>query len=186
MKRGFMNKKNVLLYMLALIAAFVVGCGGAFILRYIDEHEITPLEGGKTIEFADFGLSMSIPEDFRVFDETQASLDAGSDVLYAGRIGQGEDILHLYCYENAIGDDLANHKTQDVVAHYMSAGATQVRMREFGGVPFICYRAEVLTEEGETQIWDSYETWNARVQIVFETQTAPNAILPILATIDFD
>lgn len=180
-----MNRKNVLYYLLALAAAFVIGCGGALLLRYIDAHEITPLEGGKAIDFADFGFAMNVPEDFRVFDETQASLDAGNDVLYAGTIGQGEDILHLYCYENAIGDDLANHKAQDVVTHYMSAGATEVRMRAFGGRPFICYRAEVVTEEGETQIWDSYETWNERVQIVFETQTAPDRVLPILATIFF-
>ena len=180
-----MKNKNVRLYLLALAACFLIGCCAARVLSYMDSHEYAPLEGGKTIEFADFGFTMSLPEDFRVFDQTQASLDAGNDILYAGMLGQGERLLNLYCYENAMGDHLAAHDPQDVVTHYMNAGATEVRMREFGGRPFICYRAAVVTEEGETQRWDSYETWNERVQIVFETQSSPADILPILATIDF-
>ena len=180
-----MKKNDVIRYCLALAACFLIGCGAVLALSYMDSHEYTPLEGGKSVEFADFGFTLSVPEEYRVFDQTQASLDAGNDVLYAGMIGQGEDLFYLYCYENAVGDSLADHKPGDVVAHYMNAGAADVRMREFDGVPFICYRAEILTEEGETQRWDSYETWNERVQIVFETQTAPASILPILATIDF-
>jgi len=181
-----MNRKNVIRYCLALAACFLIGCGAVLALSYIDSHEYAPLEGGTPVEFADFGFTLSVPEDFRVFDQTQASLDAGNDVLYAGMLGQDENVLHLYCYENAMGDNLAGHDPQDVVTHYINAGATDVRMREFGGEPFICYRAEIITEEGEAQRWDSYETWNEHVQIVFETQSAPASVLPILATIDFE
>ena len=66
----------------------------------------------------------------------------------------------------------------------MSAGATQVRMRDFGGRRFICYRAAVLGPDGE-ESWDSYETWNKHVQITFETRMPPAKVLPILATIEF-
>ena len=181
-----MKNKNVRLYLLALAVCFLIGCGAVLALSYMDSHEYAPLEGGKAVEFTDFGFTMSVPEDYRVFDQTQASLDAGNDVLYAGMIGQGDHLLYLYCYENTVGDNLQDHSPKDVVAHYMNAGATDVRMREFDGVPFICYHAEVTAEEGETQRWYSYETWNGREQIVFETQSAPADILPILATIDFE
>ena len=181
-----MKRKHILLYLLALAAAFIIGCGAVAALFYMDSHEYTPLEGGQSVSFADFGFSLSVPEDFRIFDETQARLDAGNDVLYAGRLGKDDTVLHLYCYENTEGDDLAAHDPQDVVTHYMSAGAAEVRMRDFGGRPFICYRAEVLAEDKGIEIWDAYETWNPRVQIVFETQAAPRDVLPILATIQFD
>ena len=186
MRFALMKNKNVCLYLLALAVCFLIGCGAVLALSYMDSHEYAPLEGGKAVEFTDCGFTMSMPEDYRVFDQTQASLDAGNDVLYAGRLGKDDTVLHLYCYENTAGDDLAAHDPQDVVTHYMSAGAAEVRMRDFGGRPFICYRAEVLAEDKGFQIWDAYETWNPRVQIVFETQAAPRDVLPILATIQFD
>lgn len=180
-----MNRKAAFHYILALAAAFMLGCVGTLVLSYIDRHEITPLQGGKTVDYSDFGFSMSVPEDAVVLDQTQESLEGGNDVLYAGTITSGQDVLHLYIYENAEGDNLAEHKPQDVVTHYMSAGAIDVRMREFGGRPFICYRANVLFEEGHVEVWDSYETWNERFQFVLETQAQPDSVLPILATITF-
>lgn len=180
-----MNRKAVFQYVLALAAAFMLGCVGTLALSYIDRHEIAPLEGGRSVAFSDFGFSLSVPDDAVVLDQTQESLEGGNDVLYAGTITSDEDILYLFIYENAAGDDLAAHEQQDVVTHYMSAGATDVRMRKFGGRPFICYRANVLFEEGRVEVWDSCETWNSEFQIVFETQVPPERVLPILATITF-
>lgn len=180
-----MNKKNVFQYILALIACFLLGIALASFLRMLDSRKIEPLSGGQTLDFADFGFSMHVPESAIVRDHTLDNLEAGGDALYAGSITTQEDgVLYLFCYENAAADSLENHRKQDVVSHYMSAGATNVRIRDFGGRPFVCYRASVLGTDGE-QLWDTYETWNERVQISFETRMSSNDVLPILATLDF-
>ena len=103
----------------------------------------------------------------------------------SGSASGRDGTLYLFCYENATGDRLADYPDQDVVTYYMSAGATSVRTRIIGGRKFVCYRAVVLTEEGE-QTWDTYETWDEALQISFETQMAESTVLPMLATIAFE
>ena len=181
-----MNKKNVFQYILALVAFFLLGMALAFGLRWFDMQKIEPIEGGQMLEYPDFGFTMRVPESAIIRDHTLDNLEAGGDALYAGSITTQEDgVLYLFCYENTTADSLANHQKQDIVSYYMSAGATDVRMRKFGGRPFICYRANVLFEEGRVEVWDSCETWNSEFQIVFETQAPPERVLPILATITF-
>lgn len=180
-----MNRKNVLQYVLSLIIFFLLGIALASCLRMLDMKDIEPLSGGQTLNYADFGFSMRVPESAIVRDHTMDNLDAGGDALYAGSITTQEDgVLYLFCYENTAQDSLENHREQDVVSHYMSAGANDVRIRDFGGRPFVCYRANVLGTDGE-QLWDTYETWNERIQISFETRMASDDVLPILATLDF-
>jgi len=180
-----MTKKNVLLYVLALILFFLLGLGLALGLRALDMRKITPLEGGQQLDFADFGFSMHVPEDAIVRDHTLENDENDPYTLYAGSFTTQDDgVLYLFCYENPERDTLKDHNEQDVVTHYMSAGATDVRMRDFGGRRFICYRASILGPDGE-EIWDTYETWNERVQITFETRMQPSNVLPVLATIEF-
>ena len=180
-----MNKKNTLLYILTLVVCFLFGLLFTLGLRMMDMRSVKPLQGGQTLAYTDFGFTMRVPETSIVRDHTEENYQGGADALYAGSITTQEDgVLYLFCYENTEHDNLAAHDERDVVAHYMSAGATQVRTREFGGRRFICYRASILGPDGE-ELWDTYETWDERLQITFETRMSPDNVLPILATIVF-
>ena len=177
-------KKNTLLYILALALCFAVGCGVTLCLRYQDAQEVKPLSGGQTWDLSVFGFSMRVPEDAVIADHSRENAELGGNALYAGSSSGKDGTLYLFCYENETGDRLDSYEDQDVVSYYMSAGATSVRTRIIGGRKFVCYRAQVLTEEGE-QTWDTYETWDEQLQISFETQMAESIVLPMLATLDF-
>ena len=177
-------KKNTVLYILALILCFAVGCGVTAVLRTIDAQEIKPLSGGQVWDLSTFGLRLRVPQDAVIADHSRENAEQGGNALYAGSSAGKDGTLYLFCYENEAGDRLVSYADQDVVSYYMSAGASSVRTRIIAGRKFICYRAQVLTEEGE-QAWDTYETWDETLQISFETQMDESIVLPILATIDF-
>ena len=178
-------KKDTLLYILALIVCFLVGCGIALGFKIADSQEIKPMQGGQAWDLSAFGFSMRVPEEAAIADHTRENAELGGNALYAGSAAGKDGTLYLFCYENETGDNLADYPDQDVVSYYMSAGATSVRTRIIGGRRFICYRAVVLTDEGE-QTWDTYETWDEQLQISFETQMAESVVLPMLATIEFE
>jgi len=177
-------KKDTLLYILALLVCFVLGCGIALGFKIVDSQEIAPMKGGQIWDLSAFGFAMRAPEDAVISDHTRENAELGGNALYAGSAAGKDGTLYLFCYENETGDSLSDYPDQEVVSYYMSAGATSVRTRVIGSRRFICYRAVVLTEEGE-QTWDTYETWDETLQISFETQMQPDIVLPILATIDF-
>ena len=177
-------KKNTILYILALILCFFIGCGAALLLRYMDAQEIKPLSGGQTWDLSTFGFTMHVPEDATIADHSRENIELGGNALYAGSSTGKDGALYLFCYENETGDRLDSYDDQDVVSYYMNAGASSVRTRMLAGRKFICYRAHVLTEEGE-QAWDTYETWDEMLQISFETQMDESVVLPMLATIQF-
>ena len=177
-------KKNTILYILALILCFGIGCGATLFLRHLDAQEIRPLSGGQRWDLSALGFSMRVPEDAVIADHSRENAEQGGSALYAGSSAGKDGTLYLFCYENESGDRLDSYPDQDVVSHYMSAGASSVRTRMIGGRKFICYRAHVLTEDGE-QAWDTYETWDEALQISFETQMDESIVLPILATIEF-
>ena len=177
-------KKDTLLYIAALIGCFLFGCCITLGFRIMDSQEIKPLKGGQAWDLSLFSFGMRVPEDAVISDHTRENAELGGNALYAGSANGRDGTLYLFCYENAEGDSIADYPDQDLVTYYMSAGATSVRTRIIGNRRFICYRAVVLTEEGE-QEWDTYETWDEKLQITFETQMQPDVVLPMLATIDF-
>ena len=177
-------KKNTLLYILALVVCFALGCAVSLGLKLFDSQAIRPLKGGQLLDLSAFGFTLRVPEDAVIGDHTQDNAKLGGNALYAGSAGGKDGTLYLFCYENETGDRLADYPDQNVVTYYMSAGATSVRTRIIGGRKFVCYRATVLTEQGE-QTWDTYETWDETLQISFETQMAEGVVLPILATLEF-
>lgn len=177
-------KKNTILYVLALVLCFAVGCGAALLMRHMDTQEIRPLSGGQVWDLNMFGLSLRVPEDAVIADHSRENAELGGNALYAGSSTGKDGTLYLFCYENETGDRLDSYDDQDMVSYYMNAGASSMRTRIIGGRKFICYRAHVLTEEGE-QAWDTYETWDETLQVSFETQMDESVVLPILATIEF-
>jgi len=177
-------KKNTLLYILALVVCFALGCGGALCLRIIDNQEIKPMQGGQMWDLSTFGFTIRVPEDAVIADHTRENAELGGNALHAGSASGKDGTLYLFCYANETGDRLEDYPDQDLVSYYMSAGASSVRTRVIGGRRFICYRASVLMEDGE-QTWDTYETWDQTLQISFETQMSENIVLPILATLEF-
>jgi len=177
-------KKNTVLYILALVLCFAIGCGAALLLRYMDAQTIKPLSGGQIWDLSVLGFSLRVPEDTVIADHTRENLEQGGKALYAGSSAGKDGTLYLFCYANESGDRLDSYDDQDLVSYYMGAGASSVRTRIIGGRKFICYRAHVLTEEGE-QAWDTYETWDETLQISIETQMNESVVLPILATIEF-
>ena len=72
-----------------------------------------------------------------------------------------------------------------LVAGALGLHADDVRLRTLGGRRFVCYSAVVEAQDG-AQTWFTYETWDAAHQVTFETRMSDAAVLPILATIDFD
>ena len=178
-------KKNTLLYLLALAGCFLLGCAVSLGLRFFDSQAIKPLRGGQVWDLSTFGFTMRVPEEAILADHTRENAELGGNALFAGSAEGKDGTLYLFCYENESGDRLEDYPDQDVVSYYMSAGATSVRTRIIGGRKFVCYRAVVLTDEGE-QTWDTYETWDETLQVSFETQMAEGAVLPMLATIQFD
>ena len=177
-------KKDILLYIAALIGCFLLGCCVTLGFRIADSREIKPLKGGQIWDLSSFSFSMRVPEDAVISDHTQENAALGGNALYAGSSSGHDGTLYLFCYENEESDNIADYPDQDLVSYYMNAGAVSVRTRIIGGRRFICYRAIVLTEEGE-QAWDTYETWDETLQVSFETQMQPDVVLPMLATIDF-
>ena len=178
-------KKNTLLYLLALAGCFLLGCAVSLGLSIWDSQTIKPMKGGQVWDLSSFGFTLRVPEDAVLGDHSRENAELGGNALYAGCASGRDGTLYLFCYENATGDRLADYPDQDVVTYYMSAGATSVRTRIIGGRKFVCYRAVVLTEDGE-QTWDTYETWDETLQISFETQMAESTVLPMLATIAFE
>ena len=177
-------KKNTVLYILALILCFLIGCGTTLLLRYMDVQEIKPLSGGQTWDLSLFGFTMRVPEDAVIADHSRENTELGGNALYAGSSTGKDGTLYLFLYANETGDSLKDYADQDVVSYYMSAGADSVRTHMISGRKFVCYRAYVLTEEGE-QAWDTYETWDNMLQISFETQMDESVVLPMLATLEF-
>lgn len=177
-------KKDTLLYIAALVACFLIGCGVTLGFKLADSQEIKPLKGGQNWNLSQFALSMRVPEDAVISDHTRENAELGGNALYAGSSNGKDGTLYLFCYANEEGDQITDYADQDLVSYYMNAGATSVRTRIIGDRRFICYRTVVLTEEGE-QTWDTYETWDHMLQISFETQMHPDVVLPMLATLSF-
>ena len=148
----------------------------------IEDAEVLDLFGGTgalALEALSRGAKCAV-----ISDHSRENAELGGNALYAGSSAGKDGTLYLFCYENETGDRLDSYDDQDVVSYYMSAGASSVRTRIIAGRKFVCYRAHVLTEEGE-QAWDTYETWDETLQVSFETQMDESVVLPILATIDF-
>jgi len=177
-------KKNTVLYILALVVCFTLGCSGALALRILDSREIKPMQGGQNWDLSAFGLHIRVPEDAEIADHTRENAELGGNALYAGSAAGKDGTLYLFCYANETGDRLDSYPDQELVSYYMGAGASSVRTRIIGGRRFVCYRASVLMEDGE-QTWDTYETWDESLQVSFETQMPESVVLPILATLEF-
>lgn len=177
-------KKNTLLYLLALLGCFLLGCAVSLGLSFGDSQTIKPMKGGQLWDLSAFGFTLRVPENAALGDHTRENAELGGNALFSGSAAGKDGTLYLFCYENATGDRLEDYPDQDVVSYYMSAGASSVRTRIIGGRKFVCYRAVVLAEDGE-QAWDTYETWDETLQITFETQMPESAVLPVLATIAF-
>lgn len=182
-----MTRKNVLTYLAALALMFAFGCGAALLLRLWDAHEanIMPLAGGQLLDLSALGITLRAPEGATLTDYTQDNLAYGGQARFAGSLDEGQDALRIFIYDNAQGDDIAAYSAQELVTYYMGAGASDVRVREIAGRPFVCYRAQAAGEDGVTQAFDTYETWSPGRYIVFETQMASGDVLPILTTLTF-
>lgn len=181
-----MSKKNKIIYALCVVGCFALGCLLAMGLNAYDRNDerIIPITGGQTIDFSSYGFTLTVPDDFAMNDYTTNNIAEGGNALFAGCAYGDAGELYIFCYDNDSRDSLSTYGEQEVVSYYMNAGATDVRLRTLGGRRFICYRAQV-EEDGQTQIWDTYETWNEEIQLSFETRMAPQSVLPILATIEF-
>lgn len=181
-----MNKKTILHFIAAMAACFAIGCAMAGVVHLYDLTFDTPapITGGQTIDFSAYGFTLTVPDGYALNDYTTSNFAEGGNALFAGCAYYEGNELYIYCYKNEAGDDLSDYPEQDIVTHYTSAGAVDVRFRTLGERPFICYTVSVLGDEG-TETWYTYETWDEGHQLVFETRMSPSAALPILGTIAF-
>ena len=181
-----MKKKTVFQFLAALLCCFCLGCGAVVCLHVYDAYfdAPAPLSGGQTIDFSTYGFTLTVPDTYALNDYTTNHIAEGGDALFAGcAYGEGQE-LYLYCYANEQGDNMESYSEQEMVNYYTTAGAREVRMRTFGGRRFICYRWDIHTENGY-ETWDTYETWNEDIHLVFETRMNPWVALAILQTITF-
>ena len=181
-----MNKVSLLKYLAALLCCVLLGCGVVLCLHLYDTHfdMPAPLSGGQTIDFSSYGFTLTVPDGYALNDYTTNNFAEGGDALFAGCAYGGGQELYIFCYANAQGDSIHDYSEQELVSHYSAAGALEVRTRSFSGRQFITYRSEVHTENG-LETWDSYETWDKDIHLVFETRMNPWDALPILQTITF-
>lgn len=181
-----MKQHPVFKFIVALVCCLLIGCAAALGLYLYDRHFDlpAPIMEGQTIDFSTYGFMLTVPDSYALNDYTTNNFAEGGDALFAGcAYGDGQE-LYLYCYANGEGDNIATYSDQELVSHYMSAGAQQVRTRTLGGRTFICYRVEVAMQDG-TEIWDTYETWDETNHLVIETRMSPRDALAILQTIAF-
>ena len=101
-------KKNTVLYILALILCFAVGCGVTAVLRTIDAQEIKPLSGGQVWDLSTFGLRLRVPQDAVIADHSRENAEQGGNALYAGSSAGKDGTLYLFCYENEGGLTVKN------------------------------------------------------------------------------
>ncbi|MBP3657481.1 MAG: hypothetical protein J6K32_12415 [Clostridia bacterium] len=181
-----MNRKYFLQYVLSLVVCFLAGCAIALGLRLYDAHSetVTPIAGGQTIDFSEYGFILTVPDSYSMADYTTNNHAEGGEALFAGCVfGDGHE-LYIFCYDNASGDRLDSYGEQEVVSHYIAAGAQDVRLRTLGGRRFLQYSA--IVQNGDAiETWHTYETWDESHQISFETRMSAQDALPILATITF-
>lgn len=169
-------------YIIALIVVFILGCVAAFALRSYDAHKDAPepITDAQLFDIASAGFTLSAPQGFGL-SEYQAS----EGILFSGMLSDGEQTLLLFCYANESGDSIADYTDQALVTYYMNAGYTDVRVRTLGDRRFICFSAQVESEDNQAQTWHVYMTWNQSAQLIFETQMPPDDALPILTTLVF-
>lgn len=181
-----MNKKQILAYAAALVLCFMAGCGVSLILGALDAREdaIAPLAAGQTLDFTEYGFTLTVPDGYSLSDYTTNNHAEGGDALFAGCAFDSGNELYIYCYANEAGDSVSDYEQQSLVSYYTSAGADEVRLRELGGRRFVCYQALVEAGQG-AQRWYLYETWDGSHQLTFETQIPPEGALPILKTLAF-
>jgi len=181
-----MKNKTAIRFLAALLCCFLFGCGASLGLYLYDQHfdMPAPLSSGQTIDFSAYGFTLTVPDGYALNDYTTNNFSEGGDALFAGCAYGGGEELYIYCYANAQGDALSAYSEQELVSHYTAAGAKEVRTRTLGGRRFICYRAEIYTENG-IETWDTYETWDESMHVVFETRMNPWTVLPMLQTITF-
>lgn len=179
-------KKNALKFLAALLCCFLFGCFATLCVHLYDLYfdMPAPLESGQTIDFSAYGFTLTVPDGYALNDYTTNNFAEGGDALFAGCAYADGQELYIYCYDNPMGDDITAYSEQELVTHYTTAGALEVRTRTLGGRRFICYRIEVQGEDGH-ETWDTYETWNEDMHIVFETRMRPWDVLSILQTITF-
>jgi len=181
-----MNRKSVLKFIAALLCCFLFGCAAVLAIHLYDSYFDMPdkLQGGQTIDFSAYGFTLTVPDDYALNDYTTNNFAEGGDALFAGCVYGGGDELYIYCYDNPQDDAIADHPERTIVSHYMTAGAQDVRTRELGGRRFICYRMQIAAQDG-IETWDTYETWDQDIHLVFETRMNPWDVLPILQTVSF-
>lgn len=181
-----MSKQHKLLYAASVAACFLLGCIIALGLQAYDAHEASPvpLAEGQTIDFSAYGFTLTVPNTYSLNDYTANNLSEGDNALFAGCAYDAEGELYIFCYANEAGDRLEDYDEQEVFSYYISAGLDDVRTRTLGDRRFVCYRADVQMDDG-TQVWYTYETWDASIHLRFETRMTPSEVLPILATIVF-
>ena len=184
-----MNRASSILKSAALLTgAFLLGCLFALGLRAYDarSERITPISGGQTIDFSEYGFHLTVPDGYSLADYTTNNRAEGGNAVFAGcAFDESGNELYIFCYDNETGDSVSDYGEQELVSYYMRSGADEVRLRMLGGRRFICYLATVETGDGP-QTWATYETWDSAHQVTFETRMTPETVLPILATIDFD
>ena len=175
-----MNRKNVCAYLLALCALFAVSCGAALLLREYDRRAeaVAPLTEGRQVSFPLCGFALTLPEDAEMLEA-----DPGDGALYAASIVTVEGMLRFAAYENETGERIGELDAQQLVIQYMQAGAGDVRLRTLGDRLFIGYTVALSGADGTSRRYALYETWDERIQLIFETDMDERTALPILASI---
>lgn len=182
-----MTRKDKIGAIISVIIFFILGCGAALTLHLIDRREaaVAPMPQGQTIDFSSYGFTLTVPDGNALNDYTANNRAEGDVAVFAGcTYDEAGQELYIFCYVNEARDNILAYPEQELVTHYMRAGAKDVRIRIFGGRRFVCYTADVQTPEG-VQSWHTYETWDEDIQLTFETRMEQKDVLPILSTLVF-
>lgn len=173
-----MNKTSILRYIAALFAFFAVGCAGALLLWQLDlrGEAVAPLTDGQTAAFS--GFSLTLPPEAEVLRDDVSGAEGGA--LDHAVIVLDGGLIRFAAYENETHERIEDIDAQALITQYTRAGAIDPRLRTLGGRRFIEYAVSL-----DGARYTLYETWDARSQLIFETDLDARDVLPILASIAF-
>ena len=178
-----MNKKNVMQYLAAVFACFILGCGVTLILRQVDlsDENILPLTEGTTASFPLSGFTLLLPDEAQVLytsDNTSTALEHATLVI-------GDSLIRFASFSNTTRDRIDALDPQTLITEYTHAGAEDARLRTLGGRRFIQYAVTLTGEDGVSHRYLTFETWDEDNHLIFETEMNARDVLPLLASIAF-
>ena len=89
-----------------------------------------PISGGQTIDFSEYGFTLTVPDGYSLNDYTANNLNEGGNARFAGCAYMGDSELYIFCYANAAGDDVSAYGEQELISMVTTLGHQLMDMEQ--------------------------------------------------------